>query len=250
MRGNKEPPGQDRPRAAVAKPGTRIERQTVTDQVLEALREKILSGECAEGEPLRQDAVAAEFGVSRIPVREALRQLEVEGLVTFNAHSGAVVSILSLPEIDELFALRALIEAEVMRQAVPRLTEEDLEHADTILDAYEAALERHDVGEWGELNWRFHATLLSAADRPLTLGVLQKLHHQSDRYTRMQLTLTHGEVQATGEHREILAAARAGQAEKASALLRTHILRAGESLTEFLRVHREKTRALRAVGEG
>jgi DNA-binding GntR family transcriptional regulator len=221
---------------------SRIERKTVTDQVLEALRERILSGFYAESEPLRQDALATNLGVSRIPVREALRQLEAEGLVTFSPHCGAVVSSLSVAEIEELFELRGLLESELMKQAVPRLTDDDLALADAILDAYEAAFERRDIAEWGALNWRFHSSLLAAADRPLTLGVLSRLHNQSDRYTRMQLALTHGESRATDEHRTILAAARKGEVDRTSALLREHIISAGFGLAEFLRVHRESAK--------
>ena len=87
-----------------------IQRQTLAGMTLEAIRERILSGAYPEGEPLRQDAIAEELGVSRIPIREALRQLEAEGLVVFNPHRGAVVSTLSLGEIEELFDLRAEIE--------------------------------------------------------------------------------------------------------------------------------------------
>jgi DNA-binding GntR family transcriptional regulator len=226
----------------------RIERKTVTDRALEILRERVLRGDFGEGEPLRQDAIASELGVSRIPVREALRQLEAEGLVIFNPHCGAVVSTLSLAEIEELFELRGLLESELLRQAVPLLTADDLARADAILDAYEAAFERRDVAEWGALNWRFHSTLLSAANRPLTLSVLANLHNQSDRYMRMQLALTHGEVRAIGEHRAIAAAARAGNARGASSLLRVHIVSAGRSLMEFLRVHRGLPAPLRVVG--
>ncbi|MGH7500490.1 MAG: GntR family transcriptional regulator [Longimicrobiales bacterium] len=224
----------------------RITRQTVTDLALVALRDKILHGEYEEGEPLRQDALAADLGVSRIPVREALRQLEAEGLVSFSPHSGAVVSSLSLAEIEELFAIRGLLESEVLRQAIPQLTNEDLDRADAALEAYEAAFERHDVAQWGALNWRFHSTLLSAANRPLTLGVLGNLHNQSDRYMRMQLALTRGEVRAIGEHRAIAAAVRRRDIETAVALLRHHIVSAGESLIEFLRVQR--TPAISARG--
>jgi DNA-binding GntR family transcriptional regulator len=223
-----------------------IARQTVSGQVLEALRDRILSGAYPEAEPLRQDALAAELGVSRIPIREALRQLEAEGLVAFSPHCGAVVSSLSVSEIEELFELRGLVESELIREAVPLLTPDDMARADTILDAYESAFERRDIGEWGALNWRYHSTLLSAADRPLTLGILHRLHNQSDRYTRMQLALTHGEDRASGEHRQIAAAVRAGDAAQASELLRRHIVDAGRSLTEFLRVHRDQTSARRA----
>src|SRR3982751_2703327 len=106
-----------------------IQRQTTASMAVEALRERILRGDYPEGEPLRQDALAEELGVSRIPVREALRQLEAEGLVTFSPHRGAVVSSLSLDEIDELFELRAAIESDLLRRAIPKMTKEQLDRA-------------------------------------------------------------------------------------------------------------------------
>lgn len=216
-----------------------IPRQTVARLTLERLRSKILRGDYAEGAPLRQDALAAELGVSRIPVREALRQLETEGLVTFSPHVGAVVSSLSLSEIMELFELRAQIESELLRRAMPRLDAIQLTRAAEVLDAYEAAFRARDVARWGELNWKFHAALLEPAGRPLTMGLLQNLHNQSDRYTRLQLALTHGEDRADEEHRTILETVRGREVARACALLRGHILGAGRSLLEFLRVHRE-----------
>jgi DNA-binding GntR family transcriptional regulator len=206
----------------------------------EALRERILRGDYPEGAPLRQDALATELGVSRIPVREALRQLQVEGLVTFSPHVGAIVSSLSLNEIAELFELRALLEPELLKRAMPNLTPEILDRADAVLDAYEAAFEQGDVAAWGALNWEFHSTLLAAADRPLTLNVLSMLHNQSDRYTRMQLKLTHWEDRARHEHRAILEAARAGNPKLAVQRLRTHVQDAGHALIQFLREHRQK----------
>ena len=224
-----------------------IIRKTVVDLALDALRERILRGDFREGAPLRQDALAAELGVSRIPVREALRRLEVEGLVSFNPHQGAVVSTLSLSEIEELFELRALVETELLSHAVPRLTALVLDRASTILDAYNEAFASGDIAEWGKLNWAFHSTLLAAADRPLTLGVVSTLHNQSDRYMRLQLSLTHGENRASGEHRRILQACEDQDAEFACDLLRAHIRDAGVSLIEFLRVHRDGTQASRNV---
>src|SRR5689334_25063716 len=117
-----------------------LRRQTLTTMTADAIRERILRGRYPEGEPLRQDAIGAELGVSRIPVREALRQLEAEGLVTFNPHRGAVVSTLSLKQIQELFELRAEIEGDLIRRAIPHMTPEDHVRADEILDAYEVAL--------------------------------------------------------------------------------------------------------------
>lgn len=213
-------------------------RRTVASMTLEAVRERILHGVYPEGEPLRQDAMAEELGVSRIPIREALRQLEAEGLVTFAPHRGAVVSSLSLAEIDEVFSLRAEIEPDLLRRALPRLTDEEIGRAEEILDGYDRALETGDIGNWGELNWQFHSTLYAPADRPVTLGIAQRLHQQADRYLRMQLALTDGGSRAASEHRAIVAAVRQHDATRATRLLTQHITGAGRQLLEFLRDHR------------
>ncbi len=224
----------DAARASGAATVLPIRRQTLAGMTLDALRDRILHGIYPEGEPLRQDAIADELGVSRIPVREALRQLEAEGLVTFNPHRGAVVSSLSLPEITELFELRALIEVELLRLAVPNASADDVARGRQLLDAYDTALLSGDVASWGAMNWQFHSTLYAPADRAFTLGVAQRLHQQCDRYLRMQLALTRGATRATTEHRAILAAVRKRDAERACALLRDHVIGAGRTLHDFL----------------
>jgi DNA-binding GntR family transcriptional regulator len=225
------PPVADQSRDVLLLP---IRRQTLTGMTVDAIRERILRGHYPEGEPLRQDAIGAELGVSRIPVREALRQLEAEGLVTFNPHRGAVVSTLSLKQIRELFELRAEIEGDLIRRAVPHMTAEDHARAADILDAYDLALHNGQVPVWGALNWQFHSTLYAPADRELTMSMVHKLHQHSDRYLRMQLALTHGETRARHEHRAIAVAARKGDVVKAQRLLREHILGAGRALVSFL----------------
>jgi DNA-binding GntR family transcriptional regulator len=218
----------------------RLQRQTVASMTLGAIRDGILHGHYAEGEPLRQDALADELGVSRIPIREALRQLETEGLVTFNPHRGAIVSSLSLGEIEEVFELRATIEPDLLRRAMPHLTTHQLDQADAVLDRYAVALRTGDVSQWGELNWQFHASLYAPAARPITMSIVQRLHQQSDRYLRMQLALTHGETRANEEHRAIAAAARAHDTKRACQLVRDHIAGAGRSLLAFLRERRDE----------
>jgi DNA-binding GntR family transcriptional regulator len=222
-----------------------IQRQTLTGMTLDALRDRILHGEYPEGEPLRQDAIADELGVSRIPVREALRQLEAEGLVTFSPHRGAVVSTMSLPEIAELFELRAEIESDLVRRAIPHMKAEDHARAKEILQAYEVALRAGEVSKYGELNWQFHSTLYAPAARAFTMGMVAKLHHQSDRYLRMQLALTHGETRAKDEHRGIATAAKQADVRLAAKLMREHILGAGRSLLTFLEGHRGEEKVAR-----
>jgi DNA-binding GntR family transcriptional regulator len=215
-----------------------IQRQTIASMTVEALRERILRGDYPEGEPLRQDALADELGVSRIPVREALRQLEAEGLVTFSPHRGAVVSSLSLEEIDEIFELRAEIECELLRRSIPRMTQEQLERATDVLDEFEEALAAGESVRWGPLNWHFHAALYASANRNFTMGVLQKLHQHSDRYFRMQVLLANGGHKANDEHREIAEAVKLKDVKSATQLMRAHIIGAGQSLVELLEEQR------------
>jgi DNA-binding GntR family transcriptional regulator len=215
-----------------------IQRQTVASMTVEALRDGILRGDYPEGEPLRQDALADELGVSRIPVREALRQLEAEGLVTFSPHRGAVVSTLSLEEIEELFELRADIECELLRRAIPSTGTDDLARATDVVDEFDAALDAGESERCGPLNWRFHSAMYAPARRKLTMGVLQKLHQHSDRYFRMHVVLARGGARANQEHRQIAEAVRDRDVKGALRLLREHILGAGQSLVEFLETER------------
>lgn len=229
-----------------ARSDTPVQRKTVSMLALEALRDRILHGDYPEGTPLRQDAIAAELGVSRIPVREALRQLEAEGLVTVSPHVGAIVSSLSLDEIRELFELRAVIEADLLRRAFPHLTQTEIDRAAGVLERYETALARGDVQAWGGLNWEFHSILYLPERHPLSINIVQQLHNHSDRYQRMQLKLTRGETRANREHRAILEAVREGAQQHAISLLSSHILGAGRGLVDFLREQRE-ARAAEAV---
>jgi DNA-binding GntR family transcriptional regulator len=224
-------------------PSVPIQRQTVASMTVEALRERILRGDYPEGEPLRQDALADELGVSRIPVREALRQLEAEGLVTFNPHRGAVVSSLSLDEIAELFELRTEIECDLISRSIPRMTKDQLDRATEVLDEFETALRAGEAARWGPLNWHFHAALYAPANRNFTMGILQKLHHHSDRYFRMQMFLAHGGAKANEEHRAIAAAIADKDVTKAMQLMRAHILGAGQSLCALLQEQRRNSAA-------
>ena len=114
-----------------------------------------------------------------------------------------------------------------------------------VLDRYAVALRTGDVSQWGELNWQFHSTLYAPSERKVTLGIVHRLHQQSDRYLRMQLALTHGETRANDEHRAIAAAARARDVKKATSLMRAHIAGAGRSLLAFLRESREPQSTVR-----
>ena len=159
-------------------------RVTVADATTEQLRRAIISGQIADGTPLRQDALAAELGVSRIPVREALARLEAEGLAISYPHRGYVVTALSRDEVLELFELRTQLEPELLRAAIPKMTAEDLAHVHSILAAYNLDIDRADVSSWGEHNVRFHMVLYAPSQRRKTLEIVRGLLINTDRYTR------------------------------------------------------------------
>ncbi len=221
-----------------------IPRQSLTSAVAEKLREKIVRGDIKEGEQLRQDAIAQEFQVSRIPVREALRHLEAEGLITIVPHRGAVVSSLSPDEIEELFDMRAVLECEVLRKSIPNLQAADFAEADKVLKQYEDALwSEENVGQWGGLNWQFHSTLYGKAARPQFLATIRTLNYKAERYIRLQLYLTRAMERAKQEHRQLLQLCRDRDVPGAVALLDKHIRFAGRSLRQFVEDHRAKNAA-------
>ena len=204
---------------------------STSDIILKYIRDQITDGTLDEGEPIRQDDVARVFNVSKIPVREALKRLEAEGLVAFHRNRGAVVPALTEPEIAQIFETRAILESSALRFAVPLCKPETLNRAEVYCDAFAAET---DVGRWAALNWQFHACLYEDAGRPFLVSLIRSVNDRLERYLRVQLTLSQGHATADREHREILALARAGAADGAADLLYRHILQAGASLLQHL----------------
>lgn len=194
--------------------------RTTQDMVAGGLRGAILGGALVGGEPLRQEELAERFGVSRIPVREALRQLEGEGLVAFYPHRGAVVTSLSPLEVEEITEIRVALEPLALRRAIPLMRDEDLERAREILDRID--LEEDLRATWGELNWRFHETLFAPAGRPRLSALIRSQHTACERYIRFHLSLADYD-KPQREHRELLELCRRGEASSAEALITRHI---------------------------
>jgi len=216
-----------------------IPRQSLTSAVADKLRDQIIRGEIPEGAQLRQDAIATQYHVSRIPVREALRQLDAEGLISIVPNRGAIVPALSPNDIRELFSIRALLEPEVLKLSIPHLKEQDLSQAEAVLAKYVSELKREDhVSAWGRLNWQFHSILYSRANQPRFMAIIRNVNNSGERYTRLQLYLTHGIQRANEEHHQILDFCRQRDATAACKLLRQHIQYAGESLRKVLEERR------------
>jgi DNA-binding GntR family transcriptional regulator len=215
-----------------------IERRSIPEGIRDSLQERILSGEFRDGEALVQDAIAEEYGVSRIPVREALRQLEACGLVSMETHKGAVVTSIPTEQVEELFELRALLETDMLARAVRRMTDSDIAEAREILGALEDSYRRGDMASWGRLNWAFHRRLYLPAGRAQTLTILQGINLQVERYIRLHLLATDGIDNAEREHREVLRLCALRDTEAAVVFLKLHILDAGRNLVAVLRQER------------
>jgi DNA-binding GntR family transcriptional regulator len=210
--------------------------QTRTEYVIEHLKGQILNGVIKGGDALRQNAIAKELGVSHIPVREALLRLAEQGLVKLQPHKGAVVHELSSREIDELSALRLVIERDALRRALPKLSVEELDQASAVLERYESIVtQREDMEIWGDLNFQFHSILYQLHQYPATYRILRDLHRQSDRYIRVLLLVTGWHGCTHDEHRQFLECARARDIEAAESLLEYHIMHASETISQHLR---------------
>jgi len=199
--------------------------------VAQNLRAAILQGRLKSGQPLRQDQLAGELGVSKIPVREALVQLKAEGLVTFLPNRGAVVTELNPAEVDEIYTMRLALETAALQRAIPRLRPADLIRAEGVLEIID---QEEDRAKWGELNWEFHATLYQAAGLLRLLGAIRNLHDNVGRYLVVYLSRREHWDISQREHRAILAACREGDIEAASTHLKGHLEQASRSLMGFL----------------
>lgn len=211
-----------------------LEHRTISAAVAGELRQRIVDGQFPAGFQLRQDALAAEFGVSRIPVREALMQLEADGLVKIHPHRGAIVVALSPAEILELFELRALLEPRLLRTSAPHLTPADYERLRDILHEYSVELRAKRASRWGELNCAFHMLLYSHAGQPRALAIVANLLQECDRHTRIQLSFSGNPERAEAEHAGILRRCADGDIDGACALLEEHIGSVSRSLLDRL----------------
>jgi DNA-binding GntR family transcriptional regulator len=206
-------------------------RVSLTEQITDELRRRILNGELPEGTSLRQERLAAELGVSRIPLREAIRHLEAEGLVTSELHKGTVVSSLSPSEIEELFGIRMQLETWLFASAIPRMTDADFTRAEAVI---EEASRTGDFENWSALNWRFHEALYSPSGSTIALKLLRSVHDNAARYVNLQLAVKGDVEHELSDHHAMLAYARLRDVERGVEILRRHIARVSRDLLTSL----------------
>ena len=195
-------------------------KQALHQTIRNTLRAEILDGVLPGGTALRQDALAERFQASRIPVREALRQLEAEGLVVHYLNRGAVVARMNVEQLCELLDIRVALECHPAKLAVPNMVERDFEAMDRILDAYQAST---DLSEWAEYNRRFHLALSAPANNKRLRRLIEEYCLNTDRYTHVAMSQATGKERPQEDHRKILEACRRRDVQAVVALLEEHI---------------------------
>jgi DNA-binding GntR family transcriptional regulator len=164
--------------------GLRPDVRTLPERIADLILQAIFDGSLAPGQPLRQADLAAQFGVSRIPLREALRQLEADGFVAFHSYRGATVALLDPEEVRDLYDIRIVLESRVLRLAIPRMTAETLHRAAEIL-AEQAATE--SPAQMINCQQDFYMTILEPSDRPYLLLWVERLLLRGRRYLPVAL---------------------------------------------------------------
>lgn len=214
--------------AAIAQSGGR--HRTATLFVEETLRAAILSGHLPGGMALRQEDLAAAFGVSRMPIREALRKLEAQALLDFVPHKGAVVTEISAADAMDIYAIRMALEPATFERSIPHLDIDDFSRADELIADMD---NEQDPALMGELNRRFHMTLYGAAGCPKLIALTQSHLASFDRYLRFHLAVNGPAHLSQEEHRAMLEAARDRDVARAIKVLRAHIETAARTIEAF-----------------
>ncbi len=194
-------------------------REPLSSRIAEALARRIISGAIGPGERLRQDHVAAEFGASHVPVREAFRQLESQGLAISQPRRGVRVTSFDMAELREVAEMRAALEVLALRHAAPRLTRALLNQAESASHAGERA---ENVTQWEAANRAFHRMLLAPCDMPRLMAQIDDLHAASARFLFASWR-SEWEARTDHDHRAILAALRRGHVERACEILSRHV---------------------------
>ena len=196
--------------------------RTLSEQAFEVVRERIVSGAIAEEAPIRQDALAAELGVSKIPLREALARLEQEGLLISRPNRGYVVRPMSVDQAEEIYALRLAIEPDAAARGAQAASDDDRRAAREGFARLDAAA-ANDLTSVAVFNRHFHTALVRPGGRLLTTQLIERLSILSERYVVAHLKPAGRGVRAHEEHSEMLEAWCAGEADRVQELLALHI---------------------------
>jgi DNA-binding GntR family transcriptional regulator len=207
---------------------------TATEAVLTEMRRLLVTGELAPGAPVRQEALAERLGVSRVPLREALKVLEGEGHVSYLPRRGYVVAELSVDDLVEVYRMRELLEAEAIRVAVPRLDDGSVDAIAAAAGRVDAAGRSGDLAAMTSANRDFHFLLFDAASMPRLSRTLRQLWDATDVYRSVYFAGTGNRTRVRHEHAALVAALRDGDAELAVRLQAEHRAHSVSAVTAAL----------------
>lgn len=193
--------------------------ETLAARISRSLADRIIAGDIEPGSRLRQDHIAEEFGASHVPVREAFRRLEAQGLAVSEPRRGVRVAAFDLAEVKEVAEMRAALEVLALRHAAPHLTPAILNAAE---EATRAGDNSRDVRSWEEANRRFHRLIVAPCGMPRLLAAIDDLHAASARFL-FSAWRSDWEARTDHDHRAILAALRRGDVELAGSTLARHV---------------------------
>ncbi|MEG1547756.1 MAG: GntR family transcriptional regulator [Clostridia bacterium] len=191
------------------------------DWVFQVIRTAIIRGILPGDMPLRQDEISAALSVSHIPVREAFRQLEAQGLVRIYPNRGAVVTKLSKHDMTNVMDTRIMLELGAIRSAMPLISSQDIDKASSFLERYST---EKDYNKFDEINLGLHLALYEPANNRMLMELIDQLHANVDRYIHPFYDQTHdAELRSVDEHRALIAACQNKDVDLATAVLRTHM---------------------------
>ncbi|HEV8132709.1 MAG TPA: GntR family transcriptional regulator [Acidobacteriota bacterium] len=204
---------------------------TISDIVLERIREDILSGRLKPGEKINQNRLTKELGVSIIPLREAFKRLQAEGYINIIPHRGAYVGELSHDEIEDIYLVRAELEELAAALAAENLTEDDIKTLRALFRSMKKATKEHRRQELLALNRKFHFTIYRACRRKHLLEILEDLWDRSSRYRNLQTFLPRRAEEELKEHKQILEACQNGVRKSLMTTIRVNVEQSRRSLT-------------------
>ncbi len=209
------------------------DKYSLSGRVFNVLREDILSGKYKENEELKEAAIGKELGVSRTPVREALRQLELEGLVNIVPNKGAYVTGISLKDIKDIYEIRSLLEGLCARWAAQNITQKQLEELEenTFLSEFHA--KKGHSEQIVELDNKFHEILYEASNSKILENMLSDFHHYVQRVRKITLASQERAITSNDEHRKILNALQERNAKEAEKLANIHMKNTIKNMDDY-----------------
>ncbi|MCM1048916.1 MAG: GntR family transcriptional regulator [Clostridiales bacterium] len=211
---------------------TMNDNYSLSGRVFRKIREDILSGKYKEHEELKEVAIGEELGVSRTPVREAFRQLELEGLIQIIPNKGAYVTGITAKDVKDIYMIRSLLEGLCARLATEKITKEQMEEMEENIYLAEFHADKGHMDQMAELDNRFHDILYEACDSKLLEQLLKDFHQYVLRVRQKTLSANIRGRESNNEHRHIMEAIKAKDAAKAEELANKHIINAYDNMVK------------------